>query len=63
MDVRPEDQTVLGHMLTVAAALAQETGVASSGFRIVINNGKDAGQSVFHLHMHLIGGQRLPFSG
>ena len=54
-----EDQAVLGKMLLTAAKLAQDEGVAESGYRLIINNGSEAGQVVFHLHMHLMGGRRM----
>jgi histidine triad (HIT) family protein len=53
------DEALLGHLFTVAATLAGEQGIAESGFRTVVNSGKDAGQTVFHVHMHLLGGQAL----
>ena len=52
-----EDEPLLGHMLTVAARLARERGLDSKGYRSVINNGSWAGQSVFHLHVHILGGR------
>ncbi len=55
----PEDQTVLGKMMLTAAKLAQDEGVAESGYRLIINNGLEAGQVVFHLHMHLMGGRKM----
>lgn len=53
------DQAVLGHLLLTAAALAKKLGIAESGYRIVINNGRDAGESVPHLHVHLLGKRPL----
>ncbi len=53
------DEKLLGHMILVAKQLAAEQKVNESGYRLVINNGKDAGQQVFHLHLHLIGGVRM----
>ena len=53
------DQAVLGHLLLTAAALAKKLGVAESGFRIVINNGRDGGETVPHLHVHLLGQRSL----
>jgi len=53
------DTLLLGHLLTVAAQLARELNVSETGYRIVINNGKDGGQSVDHLHVHLLGGRAL----
>lgn len=54
-----EDAALLGRMLLAAKEIAQSLGVADSGFRIVINNGRDAGESVPHLHIHLLGGRPL----
>lgn len=54
-----EDAALLGRMLLAAPRLARELGLAESGFRIVINNGRDAGESVPHLHIHLLGGRAL----
>lgn len=53
------DAGLLGRMLIAAADIARQLGVAESGFRVVINNGSDAGESVPHLHIHLLGGRRL----
>jgi histidine triad (HIT) family protein len=55
------DEPTLGRMITVARQLALELGINQTGYRLVINTGPDGGQSVFHLHMHLIGGKRFPF--
>jgi histidine triad (HIT) family protein len=52
-----EDEALLGHLLLVAAQLARERGLESKGYRTVINNGVWAGQSVFHLHVHVLGGR------
>ena len=59
--VLPAHQNLLGHMLLTAKRLAAETGLKDGGFRLVINTGPDAGQSVFHLHLHVIGGRHMPF--
>jgi histidine triad (HIT) family protein len=53
------DTALVGHMVNVANRLAKQEGVAQSGFRLVINCGRNAGQVVLHLHMHLLGGRRL----
>ncbi|MES1167817.1 MAG: histidine triad nucleotide-binding protein [Oleiharenicola lentus] len=53
------DQALLGHLLLTAAGLARKLGVAESGFRIVINNGRDGGETVPHLHVHLLGQRPL----
>ncbi len=54
-------EAVLGRLVTVARQIAAGQGLQNSGYRLVINTGPDAGQSVYHLHMHLIGGRHLPF--
>jgi histidine triad (HIT) family protein len=56
-----EDEILIGHMALVARHLAKQAGIQQSGYRLVINTGSDAGQSVFHIHMHLIGGRPMPF--
>jgi histidine triad (HIT) family protein len=53
------DQALLGHLLLTAASLAKKLGVADSGYRLVINNGRDGGESVPHLHVHLLGQRPL----
>ena len=53
------DAGLLGRMLAASGEIAQKLGVAESGYRLVINNGRDAGESVPHLHMHLLGGRAL----
>ena len=54
-----EDQAVLGHLLLTAAALAKKLNIAETGYRIVVNNGRNGGESVPHLHVHLLGGRPL----
>ncbi len=58
-DATEEDTMVLGRMLLVAKKLAKEKGISETGYRLSININEDAGQSVFHLHMHLLGGKKL----
>jgi len=53
------DPALLGHLLQVAARLAQQEGIDASGYRVVTNVGQHAGQTVHHLHFHLLGGNRL----
>ena len=53
------DEATLGHLLRVAAKLANQEGLSDSGYRTVINNGAGAGQSVFHLHVHVLGGRQM----
>ncbi|MFA0758063.1 MAG: hypothetical protein PVTTEEND_001436 [Candidatus Fervidibacter sp.] len=56
-DAPPEDQPLLGKLLLVAQQLAQKLQVADSGYRLVLNVNRGAGQSVFHIHLHLLGGR------
>ena len=58
-EANPDDHRVLGHLLLKAAELAVKLGVKETGYRLVINNGRDAGESVPHLHCHLMGGRAL----
>ena len=57
--VTAEDGELLGKLLLKAQEMAKALGVAESGFRIVINNGPDGGETVPHLHVHLLGGRRF----
>jgi histidine triad (HIT) family protein len=58
--VEPEDESVLGHLFTVARQIATQEKIEQSGYRLIINTGHYGGQSVYHLHMHLLGGKRMP---
>jgi histidine triad (HIT) family protein len=58
VDAKDADAPLLGHLLLVAARLAAQMGL-SGGYRTVINSGRDAGQTVDHLHVHLLGGRSL----
>lgn len=58
-DVTPEDEQMLGHMFVVAKQIAAQEGVAESGYRLLVNCNRDAGQEIYHLHLHLLGGRRL----
>src|SRR5947207_15728430 len=58
-EAKPEDHSVLGHLMLKAAQVAVKVGLGSSGYRLVVNNGPDAGESVPHLHMHILGGRNL----
>src|SRR5919205_1051766 len=53
------DEALLGHLLVVAARVARKAGHAEGGYRTVINTGPDAGQTVFHVHVHVLGGRAL----
>lgn len=58
-DVTTEDEVTLGRMLTVAAKLAAQEGIAADGYRLMINCNRHGGQEVYHLHLHLLGGRPL----
>lgn len=58
-DITSEDGPVLASIYMAATKIAREMGIGESGFRFLTNVGPDAGQSVFHLHFHLLGGRRL----
>ena len=53
------DAPLIGKMTLIARQIAREHGVEKSGYRLVINTGRDAGQAVFHLHLHVLGGRKL----
>ena len=57
-DATKEDQEILGHLMLVAGRIADDLGLDET-FRLVVNNGTKAGQSVFHLHLHLLSGRNL----
>lgn len=58
-DVNAGHEAALGRMMTVAAKVAEQEGIAESGYRLIVNCNKDAGQVVYHIHMHLVGGRNL----
>ena len=58
-DAKADDARVLGHLLLKAAEVAEKAGLKTTGYRLVINNGPDAGESVPHLHCHILGGRSL----
>lgn len=59
LDLSPEDREEISHLFLTLPRLAREKGIAEQGFRTVVNSGRDAGQTVFHLHIHLLGGRTL----
>ena len=61
--VTPEDLPLLSEICQVAQQLALEFGLVPDGYRLLVNNGKNGGQEIFHLHFHLIGGKRLGHLG
>jgi histidine triad (HIT) family protein len=58
-DLTAEDTTLTGHMIHVAKDLAQTLNISSDGYRVVMNCNSNAGQTIFHIHMHMLGGRRL----
>jgi len=56
-DLGEEDRDLAGHLLLTAKKLAEQEGIAESGYRLILNCNRDGGQEVYHLHMHLIGGR------
>ena len=58
-DLSPADDALVGELVRRAAAIAGERGIAAGGFRTVFNTNREAGQTVFHIHLHLIGGRSL----
>jgi histidine triad (HIT) family protein len=58
-EAKASDAAALGHLLLTAAEIARKLGIAESGYRLVINNGRDGGESVPHLHVHLLGKRPL----
>lgn len=58
-EASPEDEALLGKLLLATQRVAEATGILQSGFRTVINSGANAGQTVFHLHVHVIGGRPM----
>jgi diadenosine tetraphosphate (Ap4A) HIT family hydrolase len=59
LDLPVEENALVGHVFQVAARIARERGIAEKGFRVVCNNNADAGQSVFHIHFHLLAGRTM----
>ena len=58
-EAKPDDHKVLGHLLLKAAEVAKKLGLNEGGYRLVINNGPNAGESVPHLHLHILGGRHM----
>ncbi len=56
-DLTPDDQELVGSLFMVAKAVAEQEGLADDGYRTVMNCGEGAGQSVFHIHLHVLGGR------
>ena len=58
-EAKPDDHKLLGHLLLKAAEVAEKVGLKDSGYRLVINNGPDGGETVPHLHCHIMGGRHM----
>lgn len=58
-DIEIEDEILIGKMYTAAKKLAQQEGIAESGYRLIMNCNSDGGQEVYHIHLHLLGGKKL----
>lgn len=58
-DIHPEDNELIGHMVQTAKMLAKKLNIADEGYRITMNCNPGAGQTVFHIHLHLLGGRRF----
>jgi histidine triad (HIT) family protein len=61
-DITPADESLLGHLFTVAKRIAGQEGIAADGYRLIVNTGPYAGQVVNHLHLHILGGGHLRHS-
>lgn len=57
--VTPEDEKILGHMMMKVSAIAESLGLSKDGYRVVVNTNQNGGQSVYHLHIHILGGRAL----
>lgn len=60
-DLTPEDEPLMGHLFSIARQIAEGTGLKGNGYRLIINTGPDANQTVPHLHLHVIGGRPMRF--
>ena len=58
-DLKPEDEALMGHLMLKAPEIASKAGISDDGYRVVLNTGENAGQSVFHIHFHILGGRKL----
>ena len=59
LDITDEDNALLGHLFRVAGQIAKGKGIDKRGFRLVMNTNSEAGQTVFHIHLHLLGGRQM----
>ena len=61
-NLEEENKELLGKLVLVAKDIAKEKGISETGYRLIFNTGRDAGQTVDHIHLHLMGGEKLPFA-
>jgi histidine triad (HIT) family protein len=59
LDIGEEDRTLIGHLFRIANKIAREKGIADRGFRLVMNCNAESGQTVFHIHLHILGGRSM----
>ena len=59
LDVQEDDRHLIGYMYKIAGQLAKERGIAERGFRLIMNCNAEAGQTVFHIHLHVLGGRPM----
>lgn len=57
LEITAEDHALVGHMFSVASAIARDRGVSERGFRLVMNTNPESGQTVYHIHLHILGGR------
>ncbi|HMZ06213.1 MAG TPA: histidine triad nucleotide-binding protein [Anaerolineales bacterium] len=58
-----DDEPLIGKLFTIAKGLAEKEGIAENGYRLVVNTGAESGQTIFHVHLHLIGGRQMKAMG
>ncbi len=58
-DLKSEDGGIMGHLMLKVPEIASKAGISEDGYRIVVNTGENSGQSVFHIHIHILGGRKL----
>jgi histidine triad (HIT) family protein len=58
-DLEESDKKLMGHLFSIGSKIAKEKGIAEKGYRSVLNTNREAGQSVFHIHLHLMGGRPM----
>ncbi|MBM4144744.1 MAG: histidine triad nucleotide-binding protein [Nitrospira sp.] len=59
LEIKEEDNALIGHLFQIANRIAKDRGIAERGFRLVINCNPESGQTVFHIHLHIVGGRLM----